>query len=86
MTSTNINGRKPRYIQVLCFRNNDSVNRRLKLLPLDSPHFTVSGPRSAHKLRALKQTKVGVALAGLDRVPQSKDEANHQLGRSEHMS
>ncbi|CAN0537856.1 unnamed protein product, partial [Ectocarpus sp. 8 AP-2014] len=23
-------------------RNNDSVNRRLKLLPLDSPHFSVS--------------------------------------------
>ena len=44
--------------RVLCFRNNDSVNRRLKLLPLDSPHFTVSGPRSRHKLKPLKQTKV----------------------------
>ena len=44
--------------QVLCFRNNDSVNRRLKLLPLDSPHFSISGPRSPHKLKALKQTKV----------------------------
>ncbi len=44
--------------KVLCFRNNDSVNRRLKLLPLDSPHFAVSGPRSPHKLKALKQTKV----------------------------
>lgn len=44
--------------KVLCFRNNDSVNRRVKLLPLDSPHFAVSGPRSPHKLKALKQTKV----------------------------
>ena len=44
--------------RVLCFRNNDSVNRRLKLLPLDSPHFAVSGPRSPHKLKPLKQTKV----------------------------
>lgn len=46
--------------KVLCFRNNDSVNRRLKLLPLDSPHFAVSGPRSPHKLKPLKQTKVPV--------------------------
>lgn len=49
--------------QMLCFRNNDTVNRRLKLLPLDSPHFAVSGPRSPHKLRALKQTKVGAVFA-----------------------
>lgn len=46
--------------RVLCFRNNDSVNRRLKLLPLDSPHFAVSGPRSPHKLKPLQQTKVRV--------------------------
>ncbi|CAN0000400.1 unnamed protein product, partial [Sphacelaria rigidula] len=48
--------------KVICFRNNDSVNRRLKLLPLDSPHFTVSGPRSPYKLRALKQTKVAPGM------------------------
>ncbi|CAN0220300.1 unnamed protein product, partial [Hapterophycus canaliculatus] len=48
--------------KVLCFRNNDSVNRRLKLLPLDSPHFAVSGPRSPHKLKALKQTKVAPGM------------------------
>lgn len=44
--------------QVLRFRNNDTVNRRLKVLPLDSPSFSISGPQGASKLKALKNTKV----------------------------
>ncbi|CAM9537111.1 unnamed protein product, partial [Discosporangium mesarthrocarpum] len=48
--------------KVIFFRNNDSVNRRIKVLPMDSPHFAISGPRSPNKLRELRQSKVRVTV------------------------
>ena len=62
---------------MLCFRNNDSVNRRLKLLPLDSPNFTISGPRSPHKLKALKQTKVNK-----NKITRNRYEGKHKRADS----
>ena len=50
------------YEQTLYFRNNDSVSRRIRVLPPDSPYFEVIGPRSPGTMKELKQSKIGPGM------------------------
>jgi hydrocephalus-inducing protein len=48
--------------RVLYLRNNDHVNRRVKVLALDSLHFKVSGPRRPGILAELTQSKIAPGM------------------------
>jgi hydrocephalus-inducing protein len=48
--------------RVLYLRNNDHVNRRVKVLALDSLHFKVSGPRRPGTLAELPQSKIAPGM------------------------
>ena len=50
------------YEQTLFFRNNDSVSRRIRVMPPDSPYFEVIGPRSPGKMRELEHSKIGPGM------------------------
>jgi hypothetical protein len=50
------------YEQTLFFRNNDSVSRRIRVLPPDSPYFEVIGPRSPVDLSELQHSKIGPGM------------------------
>jgi len=50
------------YEQTLFFRNNDSVSRRIRVLPPDSPYFEVIGPRSPVKMSELEHSKIGPGM------------------------
>ena len=46
----------------LCLRNNDSVARRVRLAPPDSPYFEISAPRSTSKKHELKDGRVASGM------------------------
>jgi len=50
------------YEQTLYFRNNDSVSRRIRVMPPDSPYFEVIGPRLPGKMRELEHSKIGPGM------------------------
>lgn len=50
------------YEQTLFFRNNDSVSRRIRVLPPESPYFEVIGPRSPVGLKELEHSKIGPGM------------------------
>jgi hydrocephalus-inducing protein len=49
--------------KVLHLRNNDHVARRVKILPIDSPHFTVSAPRGPNGPLAHSKIAAGMEVA-----------------------
>jgi hydrocephalus-inducing protein len=69
------------YTKKLWFRNNDNVARRLKILPSDSPYFSVSVPKTAQK----GTRKDGTVAAGMELCfnitfkPQQKRPYNYRL-------
>ena len=50
------------YEQVLYFRNNDSVARRIRVLPPDSPYFEVIGPRKPGSMKELDHSRIGPGM------------------------
>jgi hydrocephalus-inducing protein len=50
------------YEQVVYFRNNDSVSRRIKVLPPESPYFDVIGPRNPVKMKELEHSKISPGM------------------------
>lgn len=48
--------------QIVYFRNNDHVSRRIRVLPPESPYFEVIGPRSPVGLRELDHSKIGPGM------------------------
>jgi len=50
------------YEQTLFFRNNDSVSRRIRVMPPESPFFEVIGPRSPVGLKELEHGKIGPGM------------------------
>eukprot|EP00935_MAST-01C_sp_MAST-1C-sp1_P000586 g586.t1 len=70
------------YQKTLYMRNNDSVARRVKLMPPDSEYFDVSAPKSAKKMQPLKDAKVAAGMEIAFTVtfkPQEKREYNLDL-------
>ncbi|CAM9551896.1 unnamed protein product [Chrysoparadoxa australica] len=50
------------YSRTVYFRNNDSVNRRIRVLPLDSANFSVSGARAPDAKGELKDSKIAPGM------------------------
>eukprot|EP00937_MAST-01D_sp_MAST-1D-sp2_P000047 g47.t1 len=68
--------------KTLYFRNNDSVARRIKILPPESPFFEISAPRSARRNQPLLDGKVAAGMEVCYTVtfkPQEKREYKLEL-------